>query len=165
MKHLITSIFIFSILLISCQKENIEPIEKNSTAEQNISQSMVTTKGSKGRHLLIITNWTTGVVTHVECYGYGGGCGPTITVDAMVFNPILNIIDTKDNLAIKSFFKDEKSQLKTIFGSQIVSKVISGDNTVKNLGSYLQKNGQILTYIQIYNINNEVISSHPVQSL
>ncbi|MFK8037107.1 MAG: hypothetical protein AB8B74_02360 [Crocinitomicaceae bacterium] len=161
MKLKILSSLTICLLLMSCNKDIIEPakqVENNKT--EVLDEQIAVTKGNKGRHIIIITNVTTGEVTHVECYGYGGGCGPTITVDASAFNPVLDIINTEDNFDIADIFDTEQNQLNPIFGSLVVSSVINGDYTVKSLGTYVQTNGQILTYIQIFDQNNDVISSH-----
>lgn len=162
MRTYIIPIFTICAMLMACQKETIEPVEpKPTTLKQDLTPDVIT-KGSKGRHIIIITNHTTGEITHVECYGYGGGCGPAVSVSAIAFNPVLDVIDSKNKTAISEIFSINQNQLNSVFGSQNVTLVIQGSLTVKNLGQYLQDSGKTLTYIQLCNTSNEAVSSYPI---
>ena len=160
MKNIVIAGLILSTLAISCKKQIIEK-EENSSVTNTSTQVKLGT--GKARHIWIIYEYDgqTAKVVDIYCKLLGGTCSMPVTVTPNSIAPVIDIINTEDNLLIVQTFSDQESVLDNIFGADLVDQVINGSNTVKNLGTFAHENGDE-TFIQFYDGDDNIVATVPI---
>jgi hypothetical protein len=130
MKKLIYGALALSVVMFSCNKQEITP------------EVVVNQTKANGKHRIFYSESSGGVITKAWCADIGGNCLDDVNVTASIL-PIINdgidVIKTGNNSSIVDFFKNNKNNLISVLPEDCVTGVIEGTYFVDVFGDLNKK--------------------------
>lgn len=129
------------VLVFSCQKENVEPVEmvdvvNNIVVADDSSEEFEQGSGNKASRLRELhKEYENGALIDIYCTPNGSDCLNTVVVIVSKVEPmndVINTVNSGDPVAIVKAFNSKKVYLNSYIDSKYVNGVIDGSYTVIN---------------------------------
>lgn len=125
-KNIFKISFLSTILLFSCQKDEIKT-NQTSNLEGNTSSNISIEKINRTRPLRLLHFYDAGK-GGVDCINQPGNCLPDVVITPSklsMFNSLWNVLITNNQVLIKNYFIENSASLLSFFDQEDINGVIN----------------------------------------
>jgi hypothetical protein len=155
-KVIYSSLILATIMLTSCEKEEVTR-NQSSSEENNIHSEEVVNKAAGSLRIYYDNGGD-----DFGCAGSGGNCYPTVTITPSVAVDLGDVIDgvnTGDEDVIRHSFLNNESLLIKLLGSNTFENVIEGTYFPSTRGDLTEANSIYF----VFEVDNKVVEVKPIQ--